>query len=196
MDSEITVFLSHAFVDRDIAADIKENMSRNGIDVFLVHDDIEPGENRSTILKDELKSRSIFLALITKNYHDADYMDQEFGMALAYGKPILPILINGEPRGFMNEIQHVKITPSKMVTASLALKVFKLHTKDEAKLLELMLAGFSKSATFAEANFWVESMSPYKDRLSTSDKDHIKTLLGKKRYVAKPAWANSAEIFA
>ena len=191
-DSEITVFLSHAFVDRHIASRIKENMRRNGIDVFLAHDDIEPGENWSTVLKDELKSRTIFLALITKNYHDADYTDQEFGMALAYGKSILPILINGKPRGFVSESQHIKFTPSKMVTASLSLKVFRRHTKDEAKLLKLMLVGLSESKSTAEADFWIENILPYKDKLSATDKDFIRTILEKNRHVAKSDSANGA----
>ena len=167
-------------------------MSQNGIDVFLAHDDIEPGENWSTVLKDELKSRTIFLALITKNYHDADYTDQEFGMALAYGKSILPILISGKPRGFVNEIQHIKFTPSIMARASLSLKVFRRHTKDEAKLLELMLVALSASEYAAEAGFWIENILPYKGKLSASDKDFLRTVLEKNRHVAESDSANGA----
>ena len=190
-DPKITVFLSHSFADKRLAGYIKTRMHRADIDVFLAHDDIAPGENWSATLKDELKNRSIFIALITRNYHNADYTDQEFGMALAYGKLILPILIDGKPRGFLNEIQHTKFVPSSMMAASLVLEVFRRHTKDETKLLELVLVALSKSMHSSEADFWIERILLSGDRLSASDKDFLRTVLEKNEHVAKSALAGS-----
>ncbi len=101
------IFISYAVKDASLAGKLKNELEKEGLNVFLAHEDIEPTEKwRDKIIAD-LKSSHTFIALRTKNYLGRPYTEQECGFALALNKRILTISIdtNVEDMGFCSEFQ-------------------------------------------------------------------------------------------
>lgn len=101
------IFVSYAVKDKRLAGNLKKELEKNGLKVFLAHEDIEPTERWRDKIISDLKSSSIFIALRTKNYLGRAYTEQECGFALALNKRILTISIetNSEDMGFCSEFQ-------------------------------------------------------------------------------------------
>lgn len=101
------IFLSHASEDRVMAAEIKEELEKNGFNVFVAHDDIPGTEEWREKILSELKISEIFIALRTKNYSKKSFTEQECGFALAMGKRILSLCVDSSPSemGFCSAFQ-------------------------------------------------------------------------------------------
>ena len=108
MNSNIKIFLSHSHMDKKIASELKSNLSRYGLSVFLAHEDIEVGAHWPSKLYEEIQNSKIFIMLLTKNFHSSKYTDQETGIAIGCKKKILPICIDGTiPYGFAYTIHAI-----------------------------------------------------------------------------------------
>ena len=83
----------------------------HNIDTFVAQHDIESGKKWHDEIKNNLKESQVFLAIITKEYHNSSYADQEVGMALAMNIHIIPISIDDNtPKGFLHEIHAEKFS--------------------------------------------------------------------------------------
>ncbi len=159
----IPIFLSHSSEDKQIASEIKKTLDPFGIDIFLAHDDIEGGEDWKTVLYSEIKDCEIFIVLLSQNYHKAKFTDQELGMALAYGKPIIPISMDGKmPYGFMEKFQCMKF--GLEITEENIKKLMDLimNSSDSGKqFLDLLIEKLSNADSFNNAGFWSQKLSLY-----------------------------------
>ena len=103
------IFISYANADYDIVTKIATVLDKYDINTFVARRDIQSGENWSDIIKNNLTTSKLFLALITENYNNSHYANQEAGMADRNKMPIIPIrLDNSIPKGFLSEIQANK----------------------------------------------------------------------------------------
>ena len=83
----------------------------HNIDTFVAQHDIESGKKWHDEIKYNLKTSQVFLAVITNEYHNSSYADQEVGMALAMNIHIIPISLDGStPKGFLSEIHAEKFS--------------------------------------------------------------------------------------
>ena len=148
------IFISHADKDRREAAVLKDKLAKLGLDAFLAHSDIDGSEKWIPPLLHKLKECDIFLVLLSKNYHEAKYTDQESGMAIGYEKTIIPIRIDDtEPYGFIAEFQFAKCNKefSDDAVAEI-LRLIALREKDKEKLIGSLIQRFACSSSFKEAN--------------------------------------------
>jgi hypothetical protein len=142
---------------------IKKKLSKFDIDVFLAHEDIEGGEDWKIELVSEIKNSEIIIALLSKNYHHANFTDQELGMSLAYEKKIIPISIDGTiPYGFIEQYQSTKCDPEitdKDIRKLLSLIMnFSSTGKD---FLNLLITKLSNAESYEDATFWGRKLLSY-----------------------------------
>lgn len=106
MGKSLRLFLSYSNKDKRIAGAIKEAFNHYGMEAFLAHEDIQVGQEwRNTILNN-LKDFDVFIAIISKNFKDSNWTDQEVGFAICQEKAIVPVSIDGQiPYGFLEMIQ-------------------------------------------------------------------------------------------
>jgi hypothetical protein len=50
-----------------------------------------------------------FVALLTDNFHDSDWTDQEVGFALARGVPVIAVQMDRLPYGFIGKFQALRV---------------------------------------------------------------------------------------
>jgi hypothetical protein len=104
------VFLSYSSLDRSIAGMVKACLKQYGLDVFLAHEDITPSDVWVETIQENLNSCDVFIPIISQNFRESLWTDQEVGQAVqrfeAQGKPvIIPLKINMVPYGFIGKIQ-------------------------------------------------------------------------------------------
>lgn len=107
--NHIMAFMSYSDKDRNIAGKFKKEFVKAGIDVFLAHEDTPAGRIWKDVLFQEIKRREFFILLLSKNYSCGKYTDHECGMAVAYGKTIIPICVDSTKLyGMIKDYQSVK----------------------------------------------------------------------------------------
>jgi len=107
-------FLSYRTVDKKLAGQIKGELEKHGIRVFLAHDDIEPSFEWKEKILLELNQCDIFLPLLTDSFRGSEYTDQEAGIAFAGEKVILPLKVTQNPHGFIERFQALTVKPENV----------------------------------------------------------------------------------
>ena len=97
----LSVFISYSTRDKLIAESLKVELEKNDLKVFLAHEDISDLNNLEKDILDKLKQSQIFLPLLTDNFKNSFWTNQEIGIAVADKKIIIPLKINSTPYGFL-----------------------------------------------------------------------------------------------
>lgn len=100
-------FISHVTSFRQRATALRQELSRFHISGFVAHETIEPGEPWQREIEAALRSMDTMAALITPDFHDRKWTDQEVGWALGSGVYVLPVRRGADPYGFLGEVQGI-----------------------------------------------------------------------------------------
>src|SRR5258708_5233918 len=76
------LFLSHKSEDKVEVGKLKKQFRKYGISAFVAHDDIEPTQAWQKEIERALLTMDGLAALMTRNFHNSDWTDQEIGFAL------------------------------------------------------------------------------------------------------------------
>lgn len=116
-ENQYNIFISYTTTPEDsrLADKVKTEVEKLGLNAFLAHKDITPGAQWRDKLISTLKSCGTFIALVTSDYTNRAYTNQECGFALALNKRILPIYIGVSPVeiGFISESQGKTFNPNE-----------------------------------------------------------------------------------
>lgn len=91
------IFLSYSTQDGVLAGKIKKELEKLGFSVFLAHETLNISEEWPEKILLEIKMCNFFLALRTKNFLEKSFPEQECGAAIAYGKRIIPLILDTNP---------------------------------------------------------------------------------------------------
>ncbi len=117
--NKIKVFLSYSSKDKKIVSNLKEALTYLGLESFMAHDDIQPSEEWQNIILSELRELQIFIAVITKNFFESDWTNQEVGAAIIRDVIVIPVSLAYDdvfevPKGFIGKYQSLKIKINKI----------------------------------------------------------------------------------
>jgi hypothetical protein len=146
------IFISYSSKDKAIAGEVKEYFGSYGFEVFLAHDDIEVSEIWKEEIEKELRAMSVFMLLLSENYNNSIWCQQETGAAYIKDVLIIPIsLDNTLPRGLLDKFQACFINNNK-------LRIFKdvlLNILDKTQISDTVFISISSKlseiGSFAEA---------------------------------------------
>jgi len=118
-DEGFRVFLSHKSEVKKDTAELKENLKILGVSAFVAHEDIEPTITWQEEIENALFSMDAFVALMTDQFHDSSWTDQEVGVAFGRRVPIIAIKLGKDPYGFIGKFQALscswKTAPHEIV---------------------------------------------------------------------------------
>ncbi|MBT3194576.1 MAG: toll/interleukin-1 receptor domain-containing protein [Verrucomicrobia bacterium] len=172
----VRVFLSHKATFKENASQIKQALARCGIAAFVAHDDIEPTEEWQREIEHALFSMDALVALLSKDFHDSNWTDQEVGVAIGRGVPLVAVRLGMDPYGVMGKGQGLGGCSSAKPNG-IAIKVFELlHRRlpDKSRLFECALAAYARSDSFAESAWNIEHLLSVFQTLSD---DHVSRVI-------------------
>jgi TIR domain len=102
------LFLSHKSEVKKETAALKERLGLYGVSAFVVHEDIRPTKAWQDEVENGLATMDAFAALLTDDFHDSDWTDQEVGFALARGVPVVAVQMGRLPYGFIGKFQALR----------------------------------------------------------------------------------------
>jgi len=106
-EDEFRLFLSHTHAHRVLAGQVRETMKLYGIDTFVAHDMIEPTKKWQEEIETALGTCDALAALLTTDFVESKWCDQEVGTALGRGRCIVGIKQGTNPHGFIGKYQAV-----------------------------------------------------------------------------------------
>jgi len=116
MEEKIKIFLSYCHdSDYELAKEVKKSLEEYWFDIFLAHKSLMPGVEFDENLIENISTCDIFIPLLTNNFRDSLYTDQEIGIAVAQDKKIISLMTGNitSPHGFIKNKHAIKIDLSR-----------------------------------------------------------------------------------
>lgn len=147
------VFLSHKAQYKKETAGLKECLLNYGVSCFVAHKDIKPTRKWQEAIEKALSSMDVLVALTTPDFHESDWTDQEIGVAIGLGVPVIPVRLGMDPYGFIGKYQAV---PGRDKTQKeLAKDLFELFfglPELRLRATEGLVVRFEDADSFAQTN--------------------------------------------
>ncbi len=156
----VRVFLSHKSSVKQETSRLSESFARCGVAAFVAHEDIEPTQEWQREIERALFSMDALVALLSKDYHNSTWTDQEAGVAIGRGVPLIAVRLGMDPYGLMGKGQALGGCSWDDPDA-IAIKVFQvLHKRlpDKSRLFECALSAYAASGSFADSAWNVEHL--------------------------------------
>jgi hypothetical protein len=120
----VDFFLAYHHDDSVLAGKVKRELEQRGSTAFLAHDDIEISKTWREEILAYLKSCQALIAVVTPNFEKSPYANQEVGITLGRGKPVISLNFTKELPGFLESIQAIHVSePTLGIAVERAIKV-------------------------------------------------------------------------
>lgn len=102
------LFISHTSSNRDSAHRLKQSLAEYNVAAFVAHDDIEPTKEWEAEIERALRTMDALAAIISPDFFESRWCDQEVGFAFGRSKLVVPICKDAIPHGFLGKYQGFK----------------------------------------------------------------------------------------
>ena len=105
-------FISYSAVDNTLAQFVNQELTRQGLTVFMASMSLKAGDNWSEMILGNLRASSWIIFLASREACKSAYVLQETGMALILGKKLVPIVWDIDPTelpGWVNRHQALNL---------------------------------------------------------------------------------------
>lgn len=150
---EFRLFISHVHIHKKVATAIKTELREYGIDAFVAHEDIEPHHEWQLTIEAALRTMDALVALITPEFHESKWTDQEIGWALGRQVPVFMVRCGADPYGFVAKRQALQEFQRK--GAEIASDLLDVLTQEQTiglKVVEALTATMEKSKSYRQLN--------------------------------------------
>ncbi len=163
-DETCRIFLSHLSSDKLAATRLKEELVRLGIAAFVAHEDIEPTKEWQAEIELALRLMDALAALISPDFHNSRWTNQEIGWALGRGVPVFSIKMGADPSGFIGSAQAIHGNPLDIPgTASKFMEVLVGHAATQGRVRHGLISAFRKVESFKEAKELCDHITNFTD---------------------------------
>ncbi len=170
----LRLFISHKAEVRVLATQIKQACLRIGISCFVAHEDIEPTAEWQTEIERAMQSMDALLALLTPDFHESNWTDQEVGFALGAQVPVIPVKLGQDPYGFVGRYQAVQgqnRSGRELAEEVLAICLDRFDNT-RSRMQTALVARFERAESFAQAKDLIRSLEQI-DTLPTDLVDRL-----------------------
>lgn len=150
----LRLFFSHTHPNKKLAAEIRADLLDKGVDLFVAHEMIEPTKEWMGEISVALATCDAMVALLTSDFADSAYCDQELGFALSRDVLIIPIRHGADPHGFISKFQALPGDTSQLASHNLAGAIFEVlvaSPKTAAKLAPAIAQRYSEARSYDDA---------------------------------------------
>jgi hypothetical protein len=119
------LFISHTAANKESVHRLKLALAGYRVAAFVAHDDIEPTKEWEAQIELALRTMDAMSAIITPDFVESRWCDQEVGFAIGRGKLVVPLCKDDAiPHGFLAKHQGLKIRG--LLPAALAEKLARI----------------------------------------------------------------------
>jgi hypothetical protein len=171
----IRLFISHRDTYRREASALASALEGFGISCFVAHDHIEPMESWQHQIEAGLETMEIFLALVTSDFHDSVWTNQEVGFAKSRGVPVVCLKVGADPKGFIadkqalaGDIRHPETSAHdiyRLISEKLGLR---------ERLQPALITAFCESPSFIDTRDRFDRLKSLVTKLSKDEAERIK----------------------
>lgn len=158
------LFISHKADDKQLAMGIKARLRDHyGIASFVAHEDIEPSKEWQREIERVLGEMDGLIALLTPEFRDSPWTDQEIGFALGRKVPVISVRLGMDPYGFIGKYQAIlggNKTPDALAD-EIAITFFKNSDRGDRRI-DAYLARLRHAGSFDTANGLFTRLSEFK----------------------------------
>jgi hypothetical protein len=146
----LRLFISHLSTDKLLAQSVKNNLENYAISGFVAHSDIEPTREWQYEIELALNTCDSGLALLSVNFHESKWTDQEIGILIGQDKLIIPVKMGLDPYGFIGKYQAIVFSTEKKISNTIFEALVK-NEKTKKKMAFALMKMFEESNSYAEA---------------------------------------------
>jgi TIR domain len=146
------LFISHTSANKDAAHNLKNSLTKYQIVSFVAHDDIEPTKEWQAEIERALRTADALSAIITPDFLESKWCDQEVGIAFGRGKLVIPVRKGADPHGFLGKYQGLQT--KGMVVPDVAEALFDIllgHTLTAQRMSDALVERLAASSSFENA---------------------------------------------
>jgi len=175
-DGHFFVFLSHKAEHKKTTSDLKKYLARFGVTCFVAHEDIEPSLEWQDAIERALRSADVLVALLTDDFRDSNWTDQEVGFALGRGIPVIAVsLPSKDPHGFMGKHQAIKGCDWSDI-GGMASKIYCTLQKvscDKTRLFDAALVAYAEADRSSDSLWKVRNILSTFPKLTREQVDRV-----------------------
>lgn len=146
------LFLSHTSAHKERAAALSAVLARVGVAGFVAHETIEPTREWQDQIELALRSCDALAALLTDDFVESKWCDQEVGFVVARNRLVIPIKSPADPHGFIAKYQALAIASSgphtDYDTADRILKALVRNSLTSAAIAPAVVRRYVRSGSF------------------------------------------------
>jgi len=174
-ENYLRVFLSHRDKHKSIAHDLANSLEPFGVSAFVAHDAIKPMKEWEQEILNGLNTMEVMIVLLTDDFHESEWANQEVGFALGKGIPIICVKVNSsDPKGFIGSKQALKATYEHI--AQFASEIHKSLIREigqEGRLKGILIESFLSSPNYMAAMERLEYLTKTTDKLTEKEFSRI-----------------------
>ncbi|MEX2157194.1 MAG: toll/interleukin-1 receptor domain-containing protein [Gemmatimonadales bacterium] len=172
---QFRLFLSHCSSQKSEMARLQSALQQFGVSAFVAHVDIEPTKEWELEIARGLQTMEALVAILTADFPESKWCDQEVGIALGQGKLVIPVRVDVNPYGFLAKHQALVARQGELgVLAPTIVELLLRHDSTAISMTHAIVRAFADSWNFAMA----KTLISFIESLPTLSAEHAKLLAG------------------
>jgi hypothetical protein len=146
------LFISHTHSNKTSAHNLKSALANYPIAAFVAHDDIEPTKEWQAEIERALRTTDAMAAVISPDFIESHWCDQEVGFAFGRGKLVIPLCKESVPHGFLGKYQGFQA--KGLDTSDVAEQLFQIllsHELTAERLADALVDNVAHAGSFKSA---------------------------------------------
>jgi hypothetical protein len=167
------LFLSHLATFKASVARLQRALKPYGISSFVAHVDIDPTREWQLEIERALFSMDALVAVLMPGFKESNWTDQEVGVAVGRGVPVIPIMKGLNPYGFIAKYQGFDV--GNRTVGEVARSVFEILLGNE-RTSNKMWTAFVDGLLLAGVNDDVDERLEILESLTDWSRPHLERL--------------------
>lgn len=169
----LRVFVSHASKHKEVVSDLKSCLHKFGMSAFVAHEDIEPTREWQKEIRRALFSMDILIALLTDDFKNSQWTDQEIGVAVGRKIPIVSIRNGKDPYGFIRDFQAISGADHPSQWANTFFELALKNSDLSSQAVDAFILGVERVTEYSEADHLVKTFLPKIEKLTSTQHSNL-----------------------
>lgn len=169
----LRLFVSHKAEYKEHAFKLKLELNDYGIDAFVAHEDIEPTKVWLREIENALHSCDIMVALMTEQFSESNWTDQEIGAAFGRNIQVIPVKVGKDPYGLIGKYQALQgLGKNSEVLSSEIFDLLWSKPLIKEILVDALITRFENSESFSRSKKLIKHIK----RIETASPNQVERL--------------------